>query len=177
MKTISWTEAKKKGLTRYYTGRPCKHGHLVERRVQDRHCVMCTRLQVWGADARHPERKTRRAANLYLKQKAENRLWKTLNPEQYKLLMRRGALRRAFGLTLEEYDAMLKKQRGKCAICGGKEWRNLAVDHNHETGAVRGLLCSVCNKNLGIYEKNRVKYEAYLVKYEAYLVKYEGAET
>ena len=60
-----------------------------------------------------------------------------------------------FGITLEEYDNMHNAQNGLCKICGNPEEldRRLAVDHNHETGRVRGLLCFKCNVFLGHIEK------------------------
>lgn len=62
-------------------------------------------------------------------------------------------IRRKYKMTLEQYDKMFKEQNGVCAICGGSQFTNrLSVDHNHETGEVRGLLCSTCNPKLGIVE-------------------------
>ena len=60
-------------------------------------------------------------------------------------------LRRLYDLTLVEYDAILSTQGGGCAICGAapKQNRRLAVDHDHDTGRVRGLLCDACNPGLG----------------------------
>lgn len=58
---------------------------------------------------------------------------------------------RTYGITVEEYENLLKEQNGVCAICAnppGK--RRLAVDHDHETGLVRGLLCSPCNTGIGL---------------------------
>jgi hypothetical protein len=56
---------------------------------------------------------------------------------------------KTYGLTSGEYDELLAAQGGKCAICRGRpRSKRLAVDHNHDTGAVRGLLCSRCNHDL-----------------------------
>lgn len=63
-------------------------------------------------------------------------------------------LRREFGITLEQYNEVLKYQGGKCAICkrSVREFKNqLAVDHCHTTGLLRGLLCWGCNKALGVF--------------------------
>jgi hypothetical protein len=61
-----------------------------------------------------------------------------------------------FGLTEEDYFRMEKEQRGVCAICKAPctSGRRLAVDHNHTTGKVRGLLCLRCNFGIGYFEEN-----------------------
>jgi hypothetical protein len=59
---------------------------------------------------------------------------------------------KTYGLTLEQYEALYEAQGGVCYICEiatGKTKR-LSVDHDHTTGYVRGLLCTVCNKMLGL---------------------------
>lgn len=66
---------------------------------------------------------------------------------------RAGQLRRKYGLSLEEYGAMLAHQGGVCAICGKSRIAragqpNLHVDHDHSTHLIRGLLCWPCNKLL-----------------------------
>ncbi len=53
------------------------------------------------------------------------------------------------GLTLADYDEMFRLQDGRCAICRCGSSKRLHVDHNHETGLVRGLLCYLCNTMLG----------------------------
>lgn len=63
---------------------------------------------------------------------------------------------REFGMTEEDHTKMLSEQNGVCAICGKPDplSQALAVDHDHETGVVRGLLCSHCNKGLGLFREN-----------------------
>lgn len=63
---------------------------------------------------------------------------------------------RQYGLTVEQYDELLSGQGGGCAICGTQtppaRGGCFAVDHDHETGAVRGLLCIECNSGLGMFK-------------------------
>jgi hypothetical protein len=64
----------------------------------------------------------------------------------------RGYARKAqlaqYGLTVEDFDRMLAEQGGVCAICS-REHERMCVDHCHETGKVRGILCSPCNRAIG----------------------------
>lgn len=72
---------------------------------------------------------------------------------------RAAVLKRAFNLTWEEYLEMLEAQDFKCKICKKdfeEEWRSLNVDHDHETGEVRGLLCSNCNLGIGHFKHDIV---------------------
>jgi Recombination endonuclease VII len=65
-------------------------------------------------------------------------------------------VQRTYGLAPGEYNARLAAQAGGCAICGKKpRKRYLAVDHDHRTGRVRGLLCYMCNTALGVWEFDR----------------------
>lgn len=81
-------------------------------------------------------------------------------------------LRRKFGITLEQYNAMLAEQGGVCAICGdpptiqsgiskghkqGRQTKpRLVVDHDHATGKIRGLLCIPCNRGIGFLKDDPV---------------------
>lgn len=57
-------------------------------------------------------------------------------------------LQETYGITEDEYRALLDKQGGKCAICGGTRRYNLDVDHDHKDERLRGLLCKACNRRL-----------------------------
>lgn len=71
---------------------------------------------------------------------------------------RRRKTLRIYGLSVNDFDRMLERQEGKCAICSIHQDQVLeeflVVDHCHETGTVRQLLCNPCNKVLGIYKEN-----------------------
>lgn len=61
-------------------------------------------------------------------------------------------MKKLYGITMEQYDSMYAAQRGCCAIClthQSETGRALHVDHDHETGAIRGLLCNGCNTGIG----------------------------
>ena len=89
--------------------------------------------------------------------------------EKYNLLR----IKRDFGMEAEDYLNLQAKQKGLCAICGEPETcsrqKNLSLDHNHETGKVRELLCNSCNRGLGYF---RDKHEL-LQKATNYLIKHE----
>jgi hypothetical protein len=93
--------------------------------------------------------------------------WREENPEKYAELQRRtkasptykrslrnSHLKRKYRITLADYEAMLAAQGRGCAICGAPEpdGQSLHVDHCHDTGAVRGVLCFTCNAGLGMFD-------------------------
>ena len=93
------------------------------------------------------------------KHKAIRKDWEGRNPETRRASTRKSWLKRQYGITPEEYDEMLKRQEGMCAICftskpTGK-WEVFAVDHCHVTGDVRGLLCNECNRGLGLLRDSK----------------------
>jgi hypothetical protein len=92
--------------------------HKEERRAQ--------RRRKWESDPAYREQ-----------QRARNREWQ-----------RRKRYQKVYGMSVADYDAMLQRQRGVCAICG-KSNQALCVDHCHACGKVRGLLCAKCNSALG----------------------------
>ncbi len=67
-------------------------------------------------------------------------------------------LLKLYGIDSEEYDKLLHSQNGVCAICKQPETHKLrgkvpplSVDHNHDTGKIRGLLCNTCNRAIGLF--------------------------
>ena len=76
------------------------------------------------------------------------------NPGKFKEYYFRADLRRLYGITPETYAQMMADQSGLCAICsvrmdGTSKRKTAAVDHDHETGRIRALLCCHCNMALG----------------------------
>lgn len=64
-------------------------------------------------------------------------------------------LKNKYGISLKEYEVLLKIQNNVCAICKSpSNNKKMAVDHDHKTGKVRGLLCSSCNTSLGGFKDN-----------------------
>lgn len=86
---------------------------------------------------------------------AQQKKWRTENKDRAADYF----LKRLYGIEHGAYDAMFDLQHGKCAICGtdkpGKRERRFHVDHDHDSGTVRGLLCSPCNLGIGQLQHSR----------------------
>lgn len=81
--------------------------------------------------------------------------YKKEHPEEWKRYRRNLQLKRYYKITIDDYEIMLEKQGGGCAICGKSEsLRDMPVDHCHEQGHIRGILCHWCNKGLGQFFDN-----------------------
>jgi ribosomal protein L34E len=86
------------------------------------------------------------------------RNWRAKNARS----VRSNTLKSHYGIDIDVYESMLDLQDHKCAICGKQEGSiqangkpfSLAVDHCHESKKIRGLLCSNCNRGLGIFGDN-----------------------
>jgi hypothetical protein len=80
--------------------------------------------------------------------------WRAANPEAAHRVGRRSHLLNRYGITIEQYEALVVAQDGCCAICGSDNPRShkrryFAIDHDHITGKIRGLLCIPCNTGIG----------------------------
>lgn len=81
--------------------------------------------------------------------------WKKNNAVKVKDYKRRQHLLEKFGITPECYGQMFDDQMGRCAICcRTQESKRLAVDHCHQTGVIRSLLCEKCNTGIGLFGDN-----------------------
>jgi hypothetical protein len=115
------------------------------------------------------KQRIRRNANIEEERKKAREYYKTPARQEYfkkwrkspegRLYKKKYILAKIYGITVEEYDKMVIKQKGLCAICGNPETaiqsgkiRELNVDHNHNTGEIRGLLCRNCNCALGLLD-------------------------
>ncbi len=116
---------REKPLDCFWPDRRKKHGRMAR-------CKDCKSAAVRAYRESHPDMNRKR-------------YWANRDAERERHLVRK------YGITLAVYATMLAAQLGKCAICGKPEpkHKTLDVDHDHETGRVRGLLCTSCNRVLG----------------------------
>lgn len=107
------------------------------------YCKLCASTRVADFHKQHPE-----------KHREYAREWGRMNPDKKAAI----ALKNRLGVPHDTYATMLAKQDGKCAICGttkpGVRLKRFHVDHCHDTGDIRALLCSTCNTGLGFFKHN-----------------------
>lgn len=105
--------------------------------------------------------------------KAEAVKWRSENPEEHKKEVKRKRLKQ-YNMTFEDYDNLLIQQNYCCGITGCSNKHSdedqLYIDHDHSTGAVRGLLCSQCNLGLGGLADTEERILAALVYLRSYKV-------
>jgi len=120
------------------------------------HCKVCNRLSNKKYYENNKEKVNKRttewAKNNRDRVNASQQRRRIVNPEKNKLNYRKAAKKKA-GLSLDDFNKQSIKQNNLCAICGlpeiAKGGMDLAIDHNHNTGQVRGLLCVKCNNAIG----------------------------
>jgi len=146
VKIISRKDAKSKGLKRYYTGKPCKRGHVSEHFVRGS-CVECELLR---------DRKRNRVDNMTPEQIESRRKRDriaNMTPEQIKRQNQRNRTRNS-GFTPELFDYAYREQKGCCFLCGIELARDkVYADHDHDTKTPRALLCALCNSFEGWLKK------------------------
>lgn len=141
---------------KFYHGKPCKKCGNILRYTSMTGCVNCTKensvRRFENGSVKEWTQKNREKVN------ASNRKrYNSLSFEEKKKRNRKQQIS-LYGLTVEQYDAMLLEQKGVCAICGKQEALSskgvLSIDHDHNSGKVRGLLCDTCNRGLGHFYDN-----------------------
>ena len=135
-----------KPVADFYPHAGCRDGYRPECKA----CNLAEKARRHAADPQPARERTRK--------------WQQDNPERYrenqrefrasggkKRSDRRSYLKRKYGISLEDYDAMLEAQDGRCAICRRlpRDDISLHVDHHHDSGRLRGLLCFSCNVTVG----------------------------
>jgi hypothetical protein len=128
--------------------------------MDKKQCRVC--LIVKSIDNFYVKRKGKRGQNLYASRckechgKIHREKYYSESPDQKKRrqeLAKKSHLSRKFGLTINEFSAMILEQNNKCKICEC-EMKQPQVDHNHSTGKVRSLLCKPCNMSLGLLKED-----------------------
>ncbi|MCC7005020.1 MAG: hypothetical protein IT497_00070 [Ottowia sp.] len=166
-------EAAEKGITYFWTGKPCVNGHYASRYTKGGTCTTCTRGHNNGdvgverySDNNYARKK---AAQLGQLKYTPKHACKNGHKERYvhsnnciqcsKETDKKQAINRKFqrikkiyGLDKEAYLSMVVEQNSCCKICGThkSDHFNLHVDHCHTTMKVRALLCSKCNQAIGL---------------------------
>jgi hypothetical protein len=130
---------KAKGLCRRCYARFQRHGHT-NSTAKIKGVKLCEKC---GMKPVHAKLMCKSCYSKYLREKDPTKQW------EYNL-------QRQYGLSVDEYNSILNEQKGKCAICGETENEAMrgkamkfAVDHDHATGVIRGLLCGNCNRGIG----------------------------
>lgn len=132
-------------LSHFYRNTRAKDGHMSR-------CKKCEK-----AHDQTPERKEQNSR--------KKRKWEKANPDK----VAHYARKQNYGLTPEQFEEMKREQSNRCAICGVADPLRMAVDHDHETGRVRALLCPRCNSALGNFRDDTeilAKAIAYLKRFK-----------
>jgi hypothetical protein len=135
-----------KPLTAFHRAVDMRDGHRGE-------CRECSR-EIARARYRADPEKAKASVKRWQQENAERlnayRRARNATPE-VKRRLRDGYYRRTYGISADDFDEMYAEQDGRCAICGTtpEKQAQMHVDHHHETGAIRQLLCSCCNQALG----------------------------
>lgn len=144
----------------YFTGKPCKHGHVSIRSTKTRQCLDCTSEHnkilktTYGEEIKTLQRSWYKKNSDKVKAKAKN--WRSENFHKARMT----TLKHKYKISQEELDKFLLINEGNCHICSKPETvkskngkiKSLALDHCHVTNTNRGMLCHSCNVGLGLFK-------------------------
>lgn len=119
------------------------------------HCKLCASATAAAQRERNPGKHAAAAAEWRKKNPERNAAliaaWNVKHPEKRGEYCQKSHLKKTYGLTLDDYEALVLKFGGKCGICQTlfRCSKDQNIDHCHKTGKVRGLLCRSCNQGIG----------------------------
>ena len=160
----------------YYRHTP---NYLKAREAESRGLKWCTTCQQEKTpDDFYNSKKSRKGSRCKQCTDKRTKEWREKNRTTLRHHTKKCNLRRNYGLTVGDYEELKSSQGNVCAICGKAERlvrkdgtpRELHVDHNHDTGKVRGLLCHYCNTGLGSFFED----ETLFLKAVEYLKKHNN---
>ena len=108
------------------------------------------RREKYANDPEQRRKECARAERYRLTHKEEIAERERLHRKQHPEVWKKKHIQYTYGLSWDEYQAILARQGGVCAMCKTKSKRRLCVDHCHKTGMVRGILCDPCNLTIGL---------------------------
>ena len=141
-----------KPIHAYYRNTEAPLGHMTE-------CKVCMNERKAAWKIANPERAAHYRRNSYdrwradLSKVAKHNTANKLRESKYTGNHRNRYLKKTYGITQDQYEAMYLAQDGRCAICAG-QYPVLSVDHDHATTRIRKLLCHWCNAGLGSFQDN-----------------------
>ena len=188
--------AKALGVPFFYTGKPCRHGHLSHKYASSGNCVQCIEEKRGIVFQNNIGRMS--PENMALADKAMQNgfsVYKSSTPcpnghttrfvggnncvqcnvenlQKRKEKARWARIKKIYGINAEDFARLLDEQKHKCAICETKlHNKNTHIDHCHSTGKVRALLCSRCNQGIGLFDED----PAMLEKARLYIMEHNNA--
>lgn len=187
--------ARELGQALYFTGKRCIKKHLSPRYASSSNCVQCI-AEARGRIAINHTKKTFRGSEQNLSLaiaafEAGSLEYESINPcpsGHYKRFvssnncvecnksarqaraekLKWARVYKLYGMTKQDVDSMLDKQSHKCAICESSLLASYHIDHCHNTGKVRGMLCSKCNQALGLLQESKSLFEKALAYIEGH---------
>jgi len=171
-------EAREDGIQYYFTGEECVHGHISPKYTKGGRCVDCAMFQsATQNNYKYGGARTKVRANIrrilalgslrkqyvperpckhghMLRWTASNNCVEcdAISRDKHREASKEQRLIKEYGITFADRSLMAKEQGYKCPICGEEftDTRTMHVDHCHESGRVRGLLCALCNQAIGL---------------------------
>lgn len=129
-------------------------------------CTTCFQIKELGYFYKRSSSPDQHSPHCKVCDNERRKKWRQNNPVRQQESNRNRQLLKRYGITLDDYEKMFEEQDKKCGICGTeenysghtgprKEW-SFSVDHCHETGKIRGLLCNDCNRALGLFKDSQM---------------------